>query len=122
MNVKRATGQAPSGSFLIPQTCQREPSPVAQNVPMRTVPSGTNVPMRTVPSGTSGTKKRASENRPRWHVWFLFDYVDPALRCFNAAHLDTGEGIIQLLGDGAHLLHAAGQADLLAMVNDLTNG
>lgn len=47
--------------------------------------------------------------------------MDPALRSFDPAHLDTGQSLIQLLGDRSHLGHAAGQADLFAVVNDLTN-
>ena len=47
--------------------------------------------------------------------------MDPALRSFDPAHLDTGQGLIQFLGDRSHLGHAAGQADLFAVVNDLTN-
>ena len=47
--------------------------------------------------------------------------MDPALRSFDSAHLDTGQSLIQLFGDRSHLGHAAGQADLFAVVNDLTN-
>ena len=45
--------------------------------------------------------------------------MDPALRSFDPAHLDTGQSLIQFLGDRSHLGHAAGQADLFAVVNDL---
>ena len=47
--------------------------------------------------------------------------MDPALRSFDPAHLDTGQSLIQLLGDRSHLGHAAGQADLFTVVNDLAN-
>ena len=45
--------------------------------------------------------------------------MDPALRSFDPAHLDTGQSLIQVLGDRSHLGHAAGQADFFAVVNDL---
>ena len=45
--------------------------------------------------------------------------MDPALRSFDPAHLDTGQSLIQFLGDRSHLGHAAGQADFFAVVNDL---
>ena len=48
--------------------------------------------------------------------------MDPALGRFDAAHLDAGQGIVKLLGDGTHFFHAAGQADLVSMVYDLSDG
>ena len=48
--------------------------------------------------------------------------MDPALGRFDAAHLDAGQGIVKLLGDGTHFFHAAGQADLVSMVHDLSDG
>ena len=48
--------------------------------------------------------------------------MDPALGRFDAAHLDAGQGIVKLLGDGTQFFHAAGQADLVSMVHDLSDG
>ena len=54
--------------------------------------------------------------------WFrLFDLVDPALGSFDPAHLDTRESIIELLCDGPHLVHTAREANLLAVVYDLSD-
>ncbi len=46
------------------------------------------------------------------------DLDDPAFRRLDAACLNTGQGIVQLLDDGADLLHAVGEEDLLAVVVD----
>ena len=52
----------------------------------------------------------------------LLNDLDPAFRSLDAAHLDAGEGLVELLGDGAHFRHAAGEADLFAVVHDLADG
>ena len=49
------------------------------------------------------------------------DSADPAFGPFNPAHLDTGQGIIQFLGNGPHFLHAAGETDLFAVIHDLAH-
>ena len=51
----------------------------------------------------------------------LLNYLDPALRSLNAAHLDAGQCLIQLLCDRSHLGHAAREADLIAMIHDLAD-
>ena len=51
----------------------------------------------------------------------LLNYLDPALRSLNAAHLDAGQCLIQLLRDRSHLGHAAREADLIAMIYDLAD-
>lgn len=52
----------------------------------------------------------------------LFNLVNPPLRRFDMPHLNARQGIIKLLDDGTHLLHAAGEADLPAVVVDLADG
>ena len=39
----------------------------------------------------------------------------------NAAHLDAGECFVKFLGNRSHFLHSAGEADLFAVVVDLSN-
>ena len=51
----------------------------------------------------------------------LFDYVNPAFGSFDMAHLDSGQGIIKLLGYRTHLFHTAGQADFPAVIHNLSN-
>ena len=51
----------------------------------------------------------------------LLDYLQPSLRCLDAAHLDSGKCLVQLLGDRSHFVHAAWEADLFAVVNNLSN-
>ena len=55
------------------------------------------------------------------HCTVLFDYLDPAFRSLDAAHLDAGQCLIQLLGDRSHLGHAAREADLFAVIDNLAN-
>ena len=52
-------------------------------------------------------------------IYRLFNDFDPAFGCLEASHLDTGQGLIQFLGDRSHLIHTAGHADLFAVVYDL---
>ena len=47
--------------------------------------------------------------------------ADPALGRLDGSHLDAGQGIVELLGDRSHGLHAAGEANLSAVVNDFAN-
>ena len=49
----------------------------------------------------------------------LQNLADPSFRRLYCAHLDAGQGIVQFLGHRPHLGHAAGKADLLAMIHDL---
>mgnify|MGYP007079295275 CR=1 FL=1 len=51
----------------------------------------------------------------------LLNNLEPSLWSLDASHLDSGKGLIQLLGDRSHLVHAAWEADLFAVVNDLSN-
>ena len=37
------------------------------------------------------------------------------------AHLDTGQCLVEFLGNRTHLLHTAREADFFAVVNDLAN-
>ena len=46
---------------------------------------------------------------------------DPPFGGFDPAHLNSGQSVIQLLHDGAHLLHSVGELDLLAVVVDLAD-
>ena len=50
----------------------------------------------------------------------LFDHLDPAFWSFDPAHLDTCQCFIQLLGNRSHFFHSAWEADLFAMVYDLS--
>ena len=52
---------------------------------------------------------------------FLLYNFDPAFRSLNAAHLDAGECFVEFLGNRSHFLHSAGEADLFAVVVDLSN-
>ena len=52
---------------------------------------------------------------------FLLYNFDPAFRSLNAAHLDAGECFVKFLGNRSHFLHSAGEADLFAVVVDLSN-
>ena len=47
--------------------------------------------------------------------------MDPAFGRFDMAHLDSGEGIVKLLDYRSHLFHAAGHADFVSMIHDLSN-
>ena len=49
------------------------------------------------------------------------DSAYPAEAVLYAAHLNAREGIVELLSYRTHLLHACGEADLLAMVVDLAD-
>ena len=51
----------------------------------------------------------------------LLDYLQPSLWSLDAAHLDAGQCLIQLLCDRSHLGHAAREADLVAVVYDLAD-
>ena len=51
----------------------------------------------------------------------LLDYLQPSLWSLDAAHLDSGKCLVQLLGDRSHFVHAAWEADLFAVVNNLSN-
>ena len=51
----------------------------------------------------------------------LFNNLQPSLWSLDASHLDSGKGFIQLLGDRSHLVHAAWEANLFAVVHDLSN-
>ena len=55
------------------------------------------------------------------HCTVLFDHLDPAFRSLDAAHLDAGQRLIQLPGGRSHLGHAAREADLFAVIDDLSN-
>jgi len=56
-------------------------------------------------------------------MWALSGYLlDPAFGGFYAAHLDAGEGIVELGEHRAHILHAGRHADFLAMVDYLADG
>ena len=52
---------------------------------------------------------------------FLLYNFDPAFRSLNAAHLDASECFVKFLGNRSHFLHSAGEADLFAVVVDLSN-
>lgn len=71
-----------------------------------------------------GRESSQSVKQRFFAFWYslLPDHMDPALGRFDAAHLDAGQGIVKLLGDGTHFFHAAGQADLVSMVHDLSDG
>ena len=51
----------------------------------------------------------------------LFDHVDPALGSLYGAHLDSCKSVVKLLDNRTHLVHAVCEADLLAVIVDLTN-
>ena len=53
--------------------------------------------------------------------YFLVDFNYPATRRFDTSHLDTREGVVELLRDGAHFGHTCGEADFASVVNNLTN-
>ncbi len=48
----------------------------------------------------------------------LLDLVDPACRGFDGAHLDAGQGVVELLDYGAHLFHSGRELDEVAVVVD----
>lgn len=50
----------------------------------------------------------------------LLDHLQPSLRRLDMSHLDSGQCIVQLLDHRSHLLHAARETDLSAMVYDLS--
>ena len=50
----------------------------------------------------------------------LLDHLQPSLRRLDMSHLDSGQRIVQLLYHRSHLLHAARETDLSAMVYDLS--
>ena len=45
-------------------------------------------------------EKPGTKGRPRWVM--LLNDLNPAFGGFNSAHLDAGEGVVQLLDGGAH--------------------
>ncbi len=51
----------------------------------------------------------------------LLYLVDPALGCRFGAHLYAGLFFVELLDDGAHLLHAGREVDHVAVVVDGAN-
>src|SRR5699024_10176939 len=48
------------------------------------------------------------------------DLPNPAFRSFHPSHLNSGKSVIQLLDHRSHLLHAAGETDLLSVVDVLS--
>ena len=50
----------------------------------------------------------------------LHNLPNPPLRRLSSPHLNPCQGIIQLLSDLAHLLHTAGEANLLPMIDNLS--
>ena len=52
---------------------------------------------------------------------YLFDNLNPSFRSFDMTHLDAGKCIIQFLCNFTHFLHTAWEADLFAMIIDLSN-
>ena len=74
-------------------------------------------------SSLSSKKAPAPKCQSFFHIFsqLLFDLVDPAFRSFNLAHLDAGQGIVQLLDGRAHLFHTAREADFFAVVYNLSH-
>ena len=48
----------------------------------------------------------------------LYDFADPSLRRFDGSHLNACKGIIQLLGNRSHGVHAAWEADFPSVVHN----
>ena len=46
--------------------------------------------------------------------------MQPAFWGVDGAHLDAGEGVVEFFHDWPDLFHAAGEADFLAVVVDLS--
>ena len=44
--------------------------------------------------------------------------MDPAFGAFDFAHLDATQGLVEFCQDRTHFIHAAGEADFFAVVDD----
>ena len=51
----------------------------------------------------------------------LANLADPALGSLHGSHLDSRKGLIQFLCHRPHLFHAAGEADLPAVIHNLAD-